>query len=537
MDMPFSFQEINKFPIQQFKLKGLDLNKVYKEDSIDFVLHQQFNVARFQKISINSKVQAKWNTLADGKKVWRIELKSEGAEQLAIKFSNIELPKGSKLFLYSKKEKSEFWVFDAKETKFSKNTFVSKFVQGDQIILEYNQFSNFVEDKKPVIDFEGLINYYVPEERRTPGFAQSTDCEVNVACSEGVDWCREIASVVRIFIQSGTHYSYCSGAIVNNSKQDFTPYILTAEHCGEASSAEDFKYWRFDFNYQSNDCSSPPKESEIFTHHISGCQQIAKAARIGNVGSDFRLVKLLDSIPKAWNVYYSGWDIKEYSVIKQGGVGIHHPYGDIKKISTYTQDLSSSDAFGDNENDDFWKTFWIETENAHGITEAGSSGSPLFNNKGLLIGTLATGSSYCDNINEDSPDYYGKISRHWDNNGTDATSQLKPWLDPINSGVQQLGGLAGNSTLNCGDKLHFDKFLIYPNPANDVINIANNDLSVLSDATIQIFNTKGSLVLTENTNGNIAVKSIRINHLPSDIYVLEVRKSNWIIQQKFVILR
>jgi len=265
IDTPFSFQENNKTPVQQFKIKALDLKKVYKEDSIDLVLHQQFNVARFQEISIHLNSKSYWNTLSDGKIVWRIELKSEGAEQLAIKFSNIELPKGSQLFIYSKNEQTEFWVFDAKEAKLSKNTFVSKFVQGDQIILEYNQLSNFAEDKVPIIDFDGLINYYIPEERRTPGFAQSTDCEVNIACSEGEDWCKEIASVVRIFIQSGTHYSYCSGAIVNNTKQDFTPYVLTAEHCGEASSDEDFKYWRFDFNYQSNDCASPSKESEIFS--------------------------------------------------------------------------------------------------------------------------------------------------------------------------------------------------------------------------------------------------------------------------------
>jgi hypothetical protein len=222
-------------------------------------------------------------------------------------------------------------VFDATHQPYRKSFIVSKTIKGKNLILEYNQSNTRSDSVNLDIDIDGLVNYYKRQTNNSPGYGQSTDCEVNVACSEGDGWCNEAQSVVRILIQSGTSYSYCSGVLVNNTKQDFKPYVLTAEHCGENATEDDFKYWRFDFNYQSNSCTSPSSESEIRSNQLSGCEQIAKAKREIDSGSDFRLVKLLDSIPKVWNAYFAGWDAQKYTKYSGGGVSIHHPYGDIKK--------------------------------------------------------------------------------------------------------------------------------------------------------------------------------------------------------------
>ena len=37
---------------------------------------------------------------------------------------------------------------------------------------------------------------------------------------------------------------------------------------------------------------------------------------------------------------------------------------------------------------------WVSNANGWGVTEGGSSGSPLFNSNGLQIGTLTGGSLY-----------------------------------------------------------------------------------------------------------------------------------------------
>ncbi len=56
-----------------------------------------------------------------------------------------------------------------------------------------------------------------------------------------------------------------------------------------------------------------------------------------------------------------------------------------------------------------------------------------------MIGTLTGGLAGCDD--PDKPDYYGKFSYHWQSNGTADTAQLKPWLDPDDTGVLSLDGI------------------------------------------------------------------------------------------------
>jgi lysyl endopeptidase len=86
----------------------------------------------------------------------------------------------------------------------------------------------------------------------------------------------------------------------------------------------------------------------------------------------------------------------------------------------------------------YWQMRWSPTQNGHGVTEGGSSGSPLFSNDGYIVGQLTGGQASCANPN--APDYYGKFAVSWESNGTTPDRQLKPWLDPANTGVQTLRG-------------------------------------------------------------------------------------------------
>ena len=530
---PFSLLNKTQLRVKSYNIKALDFEQVLEEDAIQQDKYQQFNVARLQKQDLQFENFTSV-LLRDSIRVSRITIQLSKAKKIAIKFKNISLPKGSELFIYSPNQKKEFLSYTAKDKDYSLSNTISKSIIGSKIIIEYNQ--RITTEIDPIIHILGFVNFYEREITQTPGFGGSTNCEVNVACSEGEHWCQEINSVVRIFIQSGKSYSYCSGSVVNNTKQDRTPYVLTAEHCGTRASEEDFKYWAFEFNYQSANCDSPDSESEIKSNRIIGCEKIAQAKRIGHSGSDFRLIKLLKSIPNEWSVNYAGWDAQDYSEVKNSGVSIHHPYGDIKKISTYSKTLTSSDSDGGTQSDEFWKTYWDETGNGYGITEGGSSGSPLFNKDGLIIGTLATGSSFCDYAKE-SPDYYGKMSKHWENNGPEKEKQLKPWLDPLSLGVLKLASLQTGNSIECHKQKIFTDFTIFPNPALDIITIGYQDLSVLSGSYIEIFNLQGKLVLSEETTSSITNKDVNVSHLSDGFYILKLSKANWNIQQKFVILR
>ena len=139
---------------------------------------------------------------------------------------------------------------------------------------------------------------------------------------------------------------------------------------------------------------------------------------------DFFLVEL-NSDPD-FNPFFSGWN--RSNTAATSGVSIHHPSGDIMKISTYTNTLSSASGLGfGNDNTTHWRVFWSETPNGHGVTEGGSSGSPIFNQNGLLTGVLTGGSSFCTATNQS--DIYGKIWHAWDQVGN-SNSELKALVRP-----------------------------------------------------------------------------------------------------------
>ena len=56
-------------------------------------------------------------------------------------------------------------------------------------------------------------------------------------------------------------------------------------------------------------------------------------------------------------------------------------------------------------------SFWDATTNGHGVTEGGSSGSPIFNQNGRIVGQLSGGSSFGNNTS--ASDLYGKVFTNW----------------------------------------------------------------------------------------------------------------------------
>jgi PKD repeat protein len=209
--------------------------------------------------------------------------------------------------------------------------------------------------------------------------------------------------------------------------------------------------WKFYFRYEAAACTNPSTVGSLANYFVTGCLRIADAADGGgNSGSDFLLVKLgnannestvINNLKSAnLNAYWNGWNASTSPTT--GGVSIHHPAGDIKKISTFSGNTVSTQwgsATGSH-----WRVIWTANANGHGVTEGGSSGSPLFDNTGNIIGTLTGGGSFCTALS--APDQYGKMAFHWTNNGATAIEQLKPWLDPSNLNVLVFGGSADPCT-------------------------------------------------------------------------------------------
>lgn len=383
------------------------------------------------KIPIAENENGKWNDLKTGWKIWRVGLSVVNAKGLNVYFKDLQLKEGDRLFIYNESHTELLGAF----TKANNGKFLAtEFIDGDRIIVEFNSRNN--SDRLP-FKFSAVGVSVLNVKKSERGFGDSQSCEVLVNCPEGIKWKSERNGVARILVSEGQALYWCSGALVNNTKLDGKPYFLTAHHCGNNADEDDYLQWVFDFNFEATDCTFPVYEPP--SQSVSGSKLIAESSGSTNSGSDFKLLLLADEVPSSYAPFYNGWDRTENNA--SSGVGIHHPEGDLKMISTFTEPLVSThynkptfDADGK-----YWMVTWSETFSGHGVTEGGSSGSPIFNQDGFIVGALSGGRASC--MEKTLPDYYGKFSYSWESNGADSAQQLKPWLDPGNSGIDRLKGI------------------------------------------------------------------------------------------------
>lgn len=293
---------------------------------------------------------------------------------------------------------------------------------GDEITLEYHHPSN--EKKEAIISIKGVIHGYkyikildkfAKEEKEEIAFGSSGPCQVNVNCSEGNNWQDEKKGVAMLLINSGTRW--CTGSLVNNTNQDQKPYFLTADHCLtednlDANANTNASQWLFYWNYESPNCSNGAAEPLIYS-------TAGATLRSNRADTDFALFELIENpISTGFDVNFNGWDRNTNPI--PGGVGIHHPAGDIKKIATHNMTPVNGIVWGGGTH---WRVNWIATSNGHSVTEGGSSGSPLFMNNGRIIGQLHGGSSINCSDPSNDPGEYGKFHLSW--NGTTSTRRLR----------------------------------------------------------------------------------------------------------------
>jgi hypothetical protein len=392
-------------------------------------------VATLIDVALNPQNAGAWSVLPSGEKIWQLNLRAEGALAVMLYYSDFYIPEGGKLFLYNA-EKSQLLGAYTHRSHPSGGRFATEFVTGDDLTLEY---VSAPDDERLRIEIEAIgygYNHLFAGENSVSLRAVSSSCEVNINCEEGDMWQRQKKGVCHTIQRVGSKSYICSAALVNNTAQDLKPYILTAQHCSSdgtaTATAEEMEQWVFYFNYELSGCSNQSVAVPAST--MTGCTKMASTATNGE--SDGLLLLINTPIPPEYNVYYNGWDRRDKP--SQTGAGLHCPAGDYMKISTYKNPISSftfrtegniaGDANG------HWNAVFDETPNGHGITEKGSSGSPLFNESKLIIGTLTGGSSTCE-----APtglNLYGKLNYHWDK----YKSRMSDWLDPVGSGVETLQG-------------------------------------------------------------------------------------------------
>ena len=429
---PLSFSTDTKKSIPRISMDKPDMEKIRRVDSINRTLYKPYRFAKNLKSDIAFAKEAEWEKTPKG---WlgRLKIEAQDAKGLMLYYDRFRIPEGGKLFIYTE-DKSQLLGAYTRQNNPPNGYFATEIVKDQSLIIEYNTTRPSLI--KPRIHISEVGYAYRGVDFSVKGFGDSGDCEVNVNCSEGDEWQEEKRGVVRIAIKNQDGSYWCSGSLLNNTEQDYTPYLLSADHCAGDVTAEDLDQWVFYFNYEAEGCSNPPLEPDPNT--MVGADKRANADDDASSGSDFFLVELHDMIPNHINAYYNGWS--RTGEAAESGVGIHHPQGDIKKISTFTSKLIST-GFGSSDLESHWKVTWSRTENGFGVTEGGSSGSPIFDRNGLVVGSLTGGNAGCG-ADTNKADYYGKFSYSWERNGNRPEDRLKDWLDPNNQDVSSLSGLA-----------------------------------------------------------------------------------------------
>jgi lysyl endopeptidase len=491
--VPLSFQDnISGESIPFISLPPFDQQRMRAEDAENDPLKGPYRFGYNYELTIHPLQSGSWINTKDGSRIWRIRIQSEGAQTLNLGFSSFHLPDLAQLFVYTPDHKLLQGPFTSLQNGPDGEMGTDLLVTSD-LIVEYDEPAG-VTFPGTFILFRITHGYRALEYARSYG--QSGICLPNVNCPEGKAWSDQKRAV--LCIVSGGNV-FCSAALVNNSANDGTPYVLTANHCGTATGS-----WIFRFNWEAPGCDDPGI-SPSAVQSLGGAVPLAS-----NPASDFGLCRINMPVPASFHVFYAGWDAT--GVPADSVCGIHHPSGDIKKISL-SGETTTPDTYS---NASVWKTgTWRE-----GCTESGSSGSPLFDQNRRIIGQLCGGPSYCGAPTSQCFDYYGSFAVSW-SFGNNPAGRLSDWLDPVHNGSLTNNGFDPGKSYSSDTILH--GFGMYPNPAWQEVTLQFAP-GAGADAVIRLYNLLGeeiipaqSLLIKENR------LTLRVDGLLPGVYLVSAK--------------
>jgi V8-like Glu-specific endopeptidase len=472
---------VNNFDLQLSELQSKDLYKKQK-------------FAKSFDVDISPENSGVWDNI-EGMKIWRVAIRSKGAYSLNILFDRAILPTGASIFIYSPDHRIVRGAFNANNEQSSGMLPIFP-LEGDEIVVEYNEPETVSAQGELHIS---KVNHAYKNVIGTRPLGYAGVCNMDVYCAGAAMVSKEKQAVVQLVI-AGTEL--CTGTLVNNTKRDKTPYLITAGHC--ITSASEAQQTVFSFNYESPFCGTGNSVNGFADQTMTGSILRARSDSL-----DFALVELEMLPPPEYRPYYAGWDHSK--TVPSSTRTIHHPKGDVKKVSIdYDSPGLSSYSPSGHVNNSFW---WIKQWDI-GTTEAGSSGGPLFSNENLVIGSLTGGTATCEHSTDD---YFSMFAYQW-NFSSIITRQLKKWLDPTNTGEAKVEGMdlyASGSTCDQFSDVGFsEKYELVKLPNKNGYISGHNSLRITSYAeefkttdktTLSAFSVGFSKAVTGVNNSNSSV--------------------------------
>ena len=365
----------------------------------------------------------RWDVTENGDLVWRLHVSSPGAHSLGIEFSRYVLVEGAQIHLYSPDMETVFGAYTSYHNQSTNELAIEPF-PGEELIVELRQpagseisqlvIGRVIHDYNNIFEMERRLDENTPYAGDGSG---DGGCTIQANCPDGDPYDNLRRATVRTVFGGGL----CSASLINNTSNDGTRLVYTANHCGQGGSTV------FRFNYRSANCNG--SGGTPTGQNVSGATLLATHS-----SSDGRLLRINNNIPASYNPYYNGWSRQTQNMTL--GVCFHHPNGGPKCVAIDNNGGGQATVgFQGLGNISCWS---LNFSNGIGGTAPGSSGSPIQDQNGRTRGALTGGPAACE------VSYYGRLNVFWNN-----SANLRANLDPLGTNTQVLDGF-DPSNPGCG---------------------------------------------------------------------------------------
>lgn len=381
---------------------------------------------------------------ADGSLVWALAITSADAQAIRAHFTNFSLPPGAEMYFYSlagaahgpyvgqgRNGTGEFWT---------------RAISAETGVIQLH----FTEADRGNISFTLADVGHIQGRPPRPVERTSHDdwpCSDNVNCLVDAN-CGNVGPAAAAkdavgkmeWIAGCCIYTCTGGLIADTDGSSQIPYFLTANHCENRSRSN----MEIFFHFATTSCNGACPDDYWSPNPVAPSNIGVTLAATGTAG-DFTLFTLNDLPPE--DTTYLGWNNAE--IAYTNGASLYR----ISNANYGPQVYSQHDVDANTGTCQGWpRGQRIYSTDITGATMGGSSGSPVLNSSGEVVGQLSGCCGYncgdeCDSQDNSTVD--GALAYYW--------NSVAPYLDPQpgtcnNNGTCEAGEDCSNCSNDCISK-------------------------------------------------------------------------------------
>ena len=409
-----------------------------------------------------------WQTNNDGTTVWRVALQSNNAVGLRVHFTSFSVGDG-KVWIHdtANPPKQVFGPYNALGVHGNGDMWTEA-VFADTVEVEYQPGSQVQSSGLPPFQIAEIAHLYRFGEREAPlsgaAASRSTDsfyvvgrqplsgqntpginssCFIDATCEEGSAMYPAVslvtpATAYLIFTQGTSQYQ-CSGTMLNAPNGQ--PVLLTAGHCINSNAVALSLTAAFD--YRTSTCNAAITPDPTQSPQVLGVQLLSYDDNAFTTQDsldqilndlDYSLVQMA-GYPSTSDFVLAGYSTEEV-LFGENVTSLSYPQGLWVQFAYAPRVDSRLDVYGASP---FANAYQIEYD-ATGRIDSGSSGSPILDNEGRVLGSLSTGVLDCSN-----PDASGNCPGNPTACDSRAPTPYDTWYSKFSADLpanQQLSGAA-----------------------------------------------------------------------------------------------